>query len=187
MLWTWQAALVETGDESTSLSAQEALSLYAMLVQRHIRCWVAGGWGVDALLGRETRPHHDLDLLVSLDDLGELQDLLAEQGFSRKLVWEENRWVDVRGAQTPTAFVEVDSLGRELDIHVIQLVQGGPPIALYDRAWEFPDDSLEGVGTISGVTVTCISTITQLQAHTGYDPPPLHQSDVDQLRLLADE
>ena len=98
--------------------------MYAMLVQRHIRCWVAGGWGVDALLGRETRPHHDLDPLVSLDDLGELQDLLAEQGFSRKLVWEENRWVDVRGARTPTAFVEVDSLGRELDIHVIQRVQG---------------------------------------------------------------
>jgi hypothetical protein len=127
---------------------------------------VAGGWGVDALLGRETRPHHDLDLLVSVDDLGELQDLLADQGFSRKLVWEENRWVDVRGAQSPTAFVEVDSLGRELDIHVIQLVQGRPPIALYDLAWEFSDDSLEGVG---------------------YGLPPLHQSDVDQLRLLADE
>jgi len=81
----------------------------------------------------------------------------------------------------------VDSLGRELDIHVIQLVQGRPPIALYDRAWEFPDDSLEGVGTISGVAVTCVSAVTQLQAHIGYDLPPLHQSDVDQLRLLADE
>jgi lincosamide nucleotidyltransferase A/C/D/E len=142
---------------------------------------------VDALLGRETRPHHDLDLLVSLDDLGELQDLLAEQGFSRKLVWEENRWVDVRGAQSPTAFVEVDALGRELDIHVIELVQGLPPVALYDRTWDFYNDSLEGVGSIFGAPVMCVSAATQLQAHTGYDLPPHQQRDVDHLRLLVDE
>ena len=28
------------------------------------RVWVAGGWGVDALVGRQTRPHRDLDLAV---------------------------------------------------------------------------------------------------------------------------
>jgi lincosamide nucleotidyltransferase A/C/D/E len=184
---TWQAGLVEAGDEKRSLSAQDALSLYAMFLQHHIRCWVTGGWGVDALLGHETRPHHDLDLLVSFDDLGQVQDLLAEQGFSRKLVWEENRWVEVHGARRPTAFVERDALGRELDIHVIQLVEEGPPFALFDHAWDLHSDSLDGVGSISGAPVACVSAATQLQAHTGYDLLPQHQSDVDHLRRLVDE
>ncbi len=30
--------------------------------------WIDGGWGVDALLGRQTRPHSDLDLAVHLAD-----------------------------------------------------------------------------------------------------------------------
>ena len=38
-----------------------------------------GGWGVDALLHRETRPHKDLDLLVALGDLPTLWKLLEEQ------------------------------------------------------------------------------------------------------------
>lgn len=119
-----------------------------MLVQRQVRCWVMGGWGVDALLGRETRRHHDLDLLVSFDDLGPLQDLLLEQGFSRRQVWEkENRWVNVRRALSPIAFVEADALGRELDIHVIQRIPGRPPVPLCDVPWDFADHSLEGVGS----------------------------------------
>ena len=47
-----------------ALSAQDALALYTMLVARGVASWVMGGWGVDALLGRATRPHHDLDVLV---------------------------------------------------------------------------------------------------------------------------
>ena len=74
-----------------------------------------GGWGVDALLGRQTRPHHDLDVLVSVDDLGRLRDLLAEHAFTRRLIWEdENRWIDVQGVRFPTAFVESDGRGRDL-------------------------------------------------------------------------
>src|SRR4051794_21469752 len=29
-----------------------------------VRCWLAGGWGVDALVGRQTRVHRDLDLVL---------------------------------------------------------------------------------------------------------------------------
>jgi hypothetical protein len=99
------------------------------------------------------------------------------------LVWEENRWVDVRGAKSPTAFVERDALGRELDIHVIQLVEEGPPISLFDHAWDLHEDALDGVGSISGTPVACVTAAAQLQAHTGYDLPPHHQMDVHHLRV----
>ena len=51
------------------LSAHAAVALCRLLEQHRIRFWVMGGWGVDALLHRETRPHIDLDILVVLGDL----------------------------------------------------------------------------------------------------------------------
>ena len=30
----------------------------------NIEIWLDGGWGVDALLGKETRQHNDIDLFV---------------------------------------------------------------------------------------------------------------------------
>ena len=39
---------------------------------------VDGGWGVDALVGRQTRPHKDLDLRVSASDLTAIEGALPE-------------------------------------------------------------------------------------------------------------
>jgi lincosamide nucleotidyltransferase A/C/D/E len=179
---------VDMRQANESMPARDALGLYLMLTERTIRSWVMGGWGVDALLGRETRPHHDLDLLVSFDDLGPLQDTLLDEGFSRRLIWQdENRWIDVRGVQSPTAFVEADSRGRELDIHVIQLVLGHPPMPLCDVPWIFDAQSLDGMGVIDGTPVHCVSAETQLQMHTGYQLPAHHEQDLETLRdLVAD-
>ena len=40
-----------------------------------------GGWGVDALVGKQLRPHRDLDLLAGEDDLGRAVQVLEELGF----------------------------------------------------------------------------------------------------------
>jgi len=34
--------------------------------------WIAGGWAIDLFLGRETRPHNDLDIGVLRRDVGEV-------------------------------------------------------------------------------------------------------------------
>lgn len=165
-----------------SLSADVALALYSAFTGGGIRCWVMGGWGVDALLGTETRPHHDLDLLVHVEDLAEFLDLLVDHGFAQKLIWQaENRWIDVRGAQQPTAFVQVDRGGRELDVHVIDIPEGGPPIAMCEVPWRFDRRSLTAAGFIAGTQVRCVSAETQLQMHTGYDLPAQHERDVELL------
>ena len=46
------------------LSAGDARTLYGALSAAGVRCWVVGGWGVDALIGQRTRPHKDLDVLA---------------------------------------------------------------------------------------------------------------------------
>ena len=48
-----------------------------------------GGWGIDALLGRQTRLHKDFDALVALEDLPALTHFLGGRGFALKLIWEK--------------------------------------------------------------------------------------------------
>src|SRR5256885_1277411 len=97
------------------LSAHDAVALFHLLDPQGIPYWVMGGWGVDALLHRETRPHKDLDLLVALGDLPPLWNLLGERGFILQYVWRENRWLGEETDRQPTAFVVADGQGRELD------------------------------------------------------------------------
>jgi lincosamide nucleotidyltransferase A/C/D/E len=42
---------------------------------------IAGGWAVDALLGRMTREHDDLDLAVDADDVDRALEVLAGLGL----------------------------------------------------------------------------------------------------------
>lgn len=42
----------------------EVIEVLADLREADCRAWVAGGWGVDALVGGQTRPHRDLDLAI---------------------------------------------------------------------------------------------------------------------------
>jgi lincosamide nucleotidyltransferase A/C/D/E len=163
------------------LSAHGAVALCQLLEQQNIRFWVMGGWGVDALLQRETRLHKDLDLLVALGDLPALWMLLDEHNFTLQYVWEENRWLDAGTDRQPTAFVVADAQGRELDIHVINIGPYGAIIQLYDPPWAFPD-AITGQGSIAGAVVTCVSKETQLVMHTGYTLPDGQLRDLELLR-----
>ena len=46
-----------------------------------VRHWVAGGWGVDALVGFQTRAHRDLDLTVDADHYDRCLASLADLGY----------------------------------------------------------------------------------------------------------
>jgi lincosamide nucleotidyltransferase A/C/D/E len=46
----------------------EVLGVLADLTEAGCSVWVAGGWGVDALVGRQTRSHRDLDLALDADN-----------------------------------------------------------------------------------------------------------------------
>ena len=39
--------------------------------------WIAGGWAIDLFLGKQTRKHEDIDVLIRRDDQLEVQKLLA--------------------------------------------------------------------------------------------------------------
>jgi len=44
--------------------------------------WVYGGWGIDALLGEQTRAHDDLDVIIRADDIEASIRVTHDLGFS---------------------------------------------------------------------------------------------------------
>ena len=50
--------------ESAAVLPADVVTLYRAFAAADAPVWLMGGWGIDALLGRQTRRHHDLDVLV---------------------------------------------------------------------------------------------------------------------------
>ncbi len=166
------------------VSPEKALRLYRLLCEAGIRVWICGGWGVDALLGETTRPHHDLDVLMLVDDIDRLLELLSRSGFRLKDTWEENRWIEgASGNQVPTAFYLQDAENDEFDAHAFRLDEHGDGLP----AWEVPEGfylsraDLCGEGSIMGVSVPCISAERQMRSHSGYELPEKQLPDLERL------
>ena len=80
-----------------------------------IEFWVNCGWGVDATLGRQTRDHRDLDLLIERRHEAEFADALRQRGFAPR---------DDPDAQ-PWSYVLTNSDGHEVDPHVLERLPNG--------------------------------------------------------------
>ena len=125
---------------------------------RGFRIWVDGGWGVDALLGQQTRPHDDLDLVLSRSDTAAFLQFLDQAGF-RRLPAE--------------GLVYESTVGLRIDVHLIEFdSQGWGAFDLGDgREWPFPPSAFRGEGLIAGRPVACLSPDAQVQCHgQGYVP-----------------
>jgi len=142
------------------VTAGDVLELLDRLDAAGIEWWVHGGWGVDALLGYETRMHDDLDLAVPAETIGRLGEVFRE-------------FRHVNQDELPAFYVLEDPGGRTLDFHPLDFDHDGngrrpqpsDPPALWPRA------ALEGRGVIAGREVRCTSPEFQLESHLydGYD------------------
>jgi lincosamide nucleotidyltransferase A/C/D/E len=92
------------------IDAADASRILGQLEAAGVVVWLDGGWGVDALLGRQTRPHRDLDLVIARDDLAAGQQTLAPVGFAHDAT-------AVPGL--PARLVLVDADGRQVDLHPV--------------------------------------------------------------------
>jgi lincosamide nucleotidyltransferase A/C/D/E len=127
-----------------AMSVEQAKAVYDLLDQNSVRCWVMGGWGVDALLGCVTREHKDLDLLVLIEDLPRYVDLVRRHGFERKLVWSESQPIEIDAAPFDSAFVDAHPDGREIDVHVIDVDPRGVVTQFHADPWPLPRDASPG-------------------------------------------
>ncbi|MBN1581747.1 MAG: hypothetical protein JXA89_13670 [Anaerolineae bacterium] len=160
---------------------QDAVRTSQTLSANGIQVWLTGGWGIDALLQKQTRPHKDLDLVMLVNDVIRMRDLLASEGFGLKELWSENSWVvDADGTEIATAFVLHDPEGREVNAHAMYLDDRGNGMPAWAGAegLVFRRQDLAGEGMIDGAKVRCLAPEMQMVCHTGYDLPHEQLRDV---------
>jgi lincosamide nucleotidyltransferase A/C/D/E len=137
-----------------------------------IKIWIDGGWGVDALLGEQMRPHADLDIFIEEKDVLKLRELLEGKGYQE---------VKLEIAR-PHNFVLGDNAGHEVDVHVITFDSEGRIIyGPVENGEIYPPDLFSGVGVINGRKVKCISAEWVVKWHTGYQPRENDFKDVTAL------
>ncbi len=137
------------------------------------RFWLEGGWGVDALAGRQTRPHRDVDLDVDAAHEQEVLDALHELRYVIETDWRPNR-------------VELVAPGRGwVDLHPLVIDgNGNARQAALGGGWhEFPR-SFFTLGRIGGSSVSCVSVEAQRLFHTGYELRDVDRHDLEVLNQL---
>jgi lincosamide nucleotidyltransferase A/C/D/E len=154
------------------MSAADAVVILDRLEGAGLTVWVDGGWAIDAVAGRETRVHDDLDLVARLEEIPALERALASLGYERA------------GGEPPCSFESVDAVGRQVDVHPI--ADDGAYAMREGGIWHYPVEGLRGRGTIGGRAVRCLTIDAQLYCRTGYDPvdPDRHARDVALLESL---
>jgi lincosamide nucleotidyltransferase A/C/D/E len=159
------------------VSADDVIELVDALEGAGVAFWIDGGWGIDALLGTQHRPHDDLDAAISRDDLPRAEAALAPLGFARDESQAE--WF-------PARFVLRDARGRRFDLHPLRFEADGTGIQEMP-AWHdapegmYPAEGLQGSGTIAGRAVRCLTPELQLAHHRYPDPDDVDYDDVQAL------
>jgi lincosamide nucleotidyltransferase A/C/D/E len=152
------------------MKAEDVAELYRALESLSITVWLDGGWAVDALLGEQTRPHEDVDIVIQEKDISALRKYLESQNYHDVIRDDTSFWNFVLG----------DNSDRLVDIHVIRFDKEGN--GLYGPKGEmYPEASLAGVGKVDDVTVKCISAEHLVKFHTGYKVDEKDYKDVTAL------
>lgn len=163
------------------MRSDDVMKILGCLERAGVSVWVDGGWGVDALVGSQTREHGDLDLAVDSTNLERARGALQAIGF---------RQVTDAYPGLPARLVLRDAREREIDLHPLHF-------DLYGNGWQqlseagdswgrYGAEHLRATGTIGGLTVRCLSAELQVRFHQGYEEREVDRHDLGLLaRLVA--
>ncbi|MDT7726314.1 MAG: lincosamide nucleotidyltransferase [Actinomycetota bacterium] len=154
------------------MDAHTVVELLARLSTAGVDVWIGGGWGVDALLGRQTRPHRDLDLMHDLEYEHLLVSVLKENGYAETF--------DAR----PVRFVMTRATGIELDLHPLVFAADGSARQAADdlgATFTYPAECFV-TGRVLRTVVPCLSAAQQVYFHQGYEPRERDLHDMARLR-----
>jgi hypothetical protein len=126
----------------------------ALCADSGIECWLRGGWALDFLLGRITRPHADIDLFIWAADAPRLLGALKQHGYEEF------------SGPPPEQQRNLTKAGEELHVTLLERNEFGVVTAggrWADSPW--PDGMLDGpVGRVGSVRCRVISARSQLWA-----------------------
>ncbi|MDQ7876370.1 amino acid transporter [Microbacterium sp. QXD-8] len=152
------------------MEGSQVVDLFRAFAAAGLRVWLAGGWAVDAIVGRQTRAHDDMDVAVDIRDLPSFLELLGERGFVITTDWAPSR-LELTAPD-----------GRVVDVHPVAFAEdgSGQQAGLGGDTFVYASDGF-AVGTIDGSVIPCLSVSQQLRFRNGYE---LRAADIHDLELL---
>ena len=160
------------------MHAADVVEVIDALELAGVDVWVQGGWGIDALLGEQTRPHDDLDVIIRADDIEAA--IQATRGLGFSLMTDE----------LPQGFVVRDEIDRRIDFHPVRFRSDGSAVQKSNGGgeWVFSAPGLLGTGSINGRGIRCLTPEEQVARATdqskepGYKPDETDRRDMRLLR-----
>ena len=154
------------------MTSPALVELLRLIEGAAILVWLDGGWGVDALLGTQTRAHKDVDIILSVGEVPKLRELLARKGFA------------VKEGKPPDSFVLADGAGLEIDVHSVSFDGEGNGVYRMQNGedWVYTAEHLSGGGKVGALTVRCLTPEAQVLCHAdGYVPAEKDYQDMELL------
>lgn len=150
---------------SFDMPANRVISIYKLLLKNSIPSWLDGGWAVDALAYKQTRPHQDVDFLVPIEYTNKLVNLFLHEGF----VLDENE------TELPYRLVVLNTSTSEMiDFHLVieqkdssmvfRITNYKENVPSYDYTYTL--EGLGGIGRINGEEIPCITLDEQIRCRT---------------------
>lgn len=138
------------------MTETETAVVVAWLKAREATYQVNGGWAVDALLGRQTREHRDLDIFVDAQVVEEFLAWLDERDY---VVAED--WLPIR--------IELVAPHGRVDVHPMTVQANGDGSQKGFRDETFRHAAKDRTsGVIGGSTVVVASAARLRKLHEGY-------------------
>jgi lincosamide nucleotidyltransferase A/C/D/E len=166
------------------MKAEDVIQVVDALEAEGVRFWIAGGWGVDLLVGSPTRRHDDLDVVLSDYDGDQARACGALEPLGYHLVEVlDGLWMTPRNLLDDGLGHQIEVLGIDrarLDTALGSTGGGSEPVRVEDRAPE-----LFALGTLLGRRVPCLSAQLQLLFHSGFDARGVDEGDVALLRAWS--
>src|SRR2546425_10216770 len=91
------------------MTADDVCAFLALMEKHRVDVWLDGGWAVDAALGRQTRRHSDVDIVIEERDVPAAVSTLQDVGYAPVPRPDTRAWNFVMG----------DNASHQVDFHVI--------------------------------------------------------------------
>lgn len=153
------------------LRESDAVEIILLFRSKGIQIYLDGGWGVDALVGFESRCHNDIDIFIEKQDKECSIKLLKDTGYSET----------VMEYTTLEHTVWRDGNARIIDLHIFSRNSEGDFVF---ESETFPKEVFTGKGRIGHLEVDCITPEWQVRFHSGYK---LDDNDIKDVLLLCDK
>ena len=154
------------------MPAEEVLAVVDWLEARGAVHVITGGWAVDALVGRATRPHRDLDVIVEAGACDGLARWLRGRGYEVVVDWLPIR-VELRRGRCG------------VDLHPMEVDGRGDSVQAGFGTQVFEHRAADRTrGRIGGRRVVIATAARLMELHRGYEPRPEDLHDIALLRRL---